>query len=572
MACLLLHTMRPSVIFAFFLCSQLATSLADGARQPVRSKGNMVVSAHPLASQAGLEILRQGGNAVDGAVAVGLALAVVYPSAGNLGGGGFLLAYTRDGKVTSFDFREMAPRAADEKMFLDGSGQYVKDSNHEGYRAIGVPGTVAGFDLALKRLGRKSWKEVTIPAIRLAEKGFRLSWALASEIETYTNDWRKYSSSAGVFLKPDGTAYQPGELWKQPDLAHTLKRIQQFGRAGFYQGETARLLVEDMAKHGGLITKEDLDSYQAKEREPVRGKFRGYDIYSMGPPSSGGITLIEMLNILEGFDLPPLGHNSAQYFHTLSEVMRRAFADRARYLGDPDFNPNMPVGKMLSKEYASRLRGTIKSDRASISKSDLFNDLYESGETTHYSVVDAEGNAVVVTYTLEYSYGSRIVASKLGFLYNNEMGDFNPQVGRTDTNGLIGTVPNLIAPGKRMLSSMTPTILGKNGKPYLLVGSPGGRTIINTVLQVILNTTVFEMNISRSITAGRIHHQWLPDEILLERYTGSTNTTSLLMNMGHKLKFTDIIGSAMGIIIDPNSGLRMGAADPRQAEGSVASD
>lgn len=550
----------------------LTPPASGAAREPVRGLGGMVVSAHGMASQAGLDMLKQGGNAVDAAVTVGLALAVVHPSAGNLGGGGFMLVSTKDGQVTSFDFRETAPQAATEKMFLGPDGLYQKDSNHKGFRAIGVPGTVAGFDLALRRFGRKSWRETTAAAIRLAENGFPLSWALAAGIARHTNDWRTYPASAKVFLKPDGSAYRAGDRWRQPDLARTLRRLQREGRDGFYRGETAKLLAADMRAHGGLLTEGDLAAYTAKERQPVRGTFHGLDVYSMGPPSSGGVALIEMLNLLEGDDLKALSHNSAEYFHLLAETMRRAFADRARHLGDPDFNPDLPLARLMSKDYAARLRQGIRMDRASVSDPARFNDAYESAETTHYSVVDAEGNAVVVTYTLEGAYGARIVADGLGFLYNNEMGDFNPQRGRTDREGFIGTPANLVAPGKRMLSSMTPTIVARNGKPYLLIGSPGGRTIINTVLQVILNVTVFDMNISRAVTAGRMHHQWLPDEIWFEEDTASVDTQQVLKAKGHSLRVKGYLGSAMGILIDPATGLRFGAADPRQADGAVAAE
>ena len=543
--------------------------IGGAAKAPVYAKHGMVVSSHYLASEVGVKVLKSGGNAVDAAVATGLALAVVHPAAGNIGGGGFMIVYKKDGTVTAFDFREKAPAAAHEKMYVDADGNYIEDLNHEGYLSIGVPGTVAGFDLALKKFGTKSWKELTAPAVELAEKGFNLSWGMADDFRDEQDSFKKYPPSAKVFFKNDSVLYEADEVWKQPDLAKTLKRIQKFGKDGFYRGETGRLIAADMKKNGGLITEADLAAYEAKERQPIHGTYRDYDIYSMWPPSSGGTALIEMLNILEGFDLKSYGHNSAMYLHLLSEAMRRAFADRARHLGDPDFNPELPIERLTSKEYAEELRRGISLNRANSSDPIAVNDVAESSETTHYSVVDAEGNAVVVTYTLEYGYGSRIVADGLGFLYNNEMGDFNPQPGKTDSTGMIGTPPNVVAPGKRMLSSMTPTIVAKDGKALLLIGTPGGRTIINTVLQVVLNVIDFNMNVSQAIAAGRVHHQWLPDSLYIERYATTIDSQRFLQMMGHRLLVKGSQGSAMGIMIDPKTGLRLGAADPRASDGAA---
>ena len=544
--------------------------IAQGVKAPVRAEHGMVVSSHYLASEVGVEVLKHGGNAVDAAVATGLALAVVHPAAGNIGGGGFMIVFTKSGEVTAFDFREKAPLAAHEKMYLDKNGKYIEDLDHEGYLAVGVPGTVAGFDLAVKRFGKKSLKELIAPAIKLAEQGFPLSAAMAEGFADYKKDWMIYPSSARVFLKRDTITFREGEKWKQPVLAKTLRRIQQNGKDGFYKGETARLIAADMKKHGGLITEEDLALYQAKERKPIHGTYRGYDVYSMCPPSSGGVTLVQMLNVLEGYDLQAMGHNSAAYIHTLAETMRRAFANRAQWLGDPEFNPDMPVDRLISKEYAATLRKSIRPDTASASVASKLADAYESSQTTHYSVIDAEGNAVVVTYTIEYWYGSRIVADGLGFLYNNEMGDFNPWPGHTDEEGMIGTKANLVQPRKTMLSSMTPTIVAKEGKPYLLLGSPGGRTIINTVLQCVLNVIDFGMNIAQANAAGRFHHQWLPDEIRMERYATTKDTRDKLESMGHKLKIVGGQGSVMAIMIDPKTGVRLGSADPRAADGGAA--
>jgi len=568
----ILFTSLSIVITVLLLCSQLRNSTAGASKYPERAKHGMVVSSHYLASQAGVEVMKKGGNAVDAAIATGFALAVTHPSAGNIGGGGFMIVYRNDGSVTAFDFREKAPVAAHERMYLNANGEYIKNLNHDGYLAIGVPGTVAGFFGAHEKFGSKPMAELIAPAISLAEKGFPLSWNLYDDFKYFASTFKKYPGSAKVFLKRDTVLYEPGEIWRQPDLAKTLRRIQKNGRDGFYKGETARLLAADMRKNGGLITEDDLANYQAKERQPIHGAYRGYDVYSMCPPSSGGTALVEMLNILEGFNLREYGHGSAQHIHLMAETMRRAFADRARYLGDPDFNPDLPIAKLISKSYAEQLRRSISLNRVSPSDAAAMSEAYESTETTHYSVVDPAGNAVVVTYTLEEGYGSKIVAEGTGFLLNNEMGDFNPQPGHTDSTGMIGTDPNLVKPGKRMLSSMTPTIVAKNGKPFLLIGSPGGRTIINTVLQVIVNVIDFEMDVADAIAAPRIHHQWLPNVLRIEKFGTTKDTQRLLEMMGHRVQFTYSTrgqGSAMGIMIDPKTGLRLGAADPRAPDGAA---
>ncbi len=559
-------------LVALLLFSQLKNGTAGASKYPERAKHGMVVSSHYLASQVGVEIMKKGGNAIDAAIATGFALAVTHPSAGNIGGGGFMVVHANDGRVTAFDFREKAPAAAHERMYLDANGNYIRDLNHEGYLAVGVPGTVAGFALAHEKLGSKPLAELIAPAIQLAEKGFPLSWDLYDDFKDLAPEFKKYPGSVKSFSKRDTVLYEPGEVWRQPDLAKTLRRIQKSGRDGFYKGETARLLAADMRKNGGLITEEDLANYQAKERQPIHGTYRGFDVYSMCPPSSGGTAVVEMLNILEGFNLREYGHNSAQHIHLLAEAMRRAFADRARHLGDPDFNPDLPITKLIAKSYAEQLRRGISLNRVSPSDPATINEAYESSETTHYSVVDPAGNAVVVTYTLENSYGSRIVAEGTGFLLNNEMGDFNPWPGHTDSTGMIGTAPNLVKPGKRMLSSMTPTIVAKNGKPYLLIGSPGGRTIINTVLQVVVNVIDFDMDIADAIAAPRIHHQWLPNVLRIEKFGTTKDTQRLLEMMGHRVQIgysTRGQGSAMGIMIHPQTGLRLGAADPRAPDGAA---
>jgi gamma-glutamyltranspeptidase/glutathione hydrolase len=546
--------------------------LLAASKPPVRARNGMVVSANRIASEVGVQILKSGGNAVDAAIATGFALAVVHPAAGNIGGGGFMIVRLADGTTSAFDFREKAPLAAHERMFVDSNGQLARGLNHDGYLAVGVPGTVAGFALAHKRYGKLPWARLLQPAIKLAEKGFPLSHKLASDFRALAPAFKKYPASARKFLKPDGSFYEEGEIWRQPDLAATLKRIARRGADGFYKGKTAELIEKQMKANGGLITREDLASYEAKERQPIEVDYRGYRVISMPPPSSGGVTLGIMLNILEGYELEPLGHNSAAYLHLLAEAMRRAYRDRARYLGDPDFNPDMPVERLLSKEYAAELRQTINPWLASKSSPADVQEPTESTETTHYSVVDAAGNAVSTTYTLERWYGSKIVVEGAGFLLNNEMGDFNPVPGLTDTTGLIGTRPNLVAPGKRMLSSMTPTLVVRGDSTFMVIGSPGGRTIINTVLQSILNVVDFGMNISEAIDAPRIHHQWLPDVLRIEKYGTTVDTIRLLQGMGHRVRVTRSMnsqGRAMGIIIDPESGMRLGAADPRSPDGAA---
>lgn len=559
-----------NVICAFLLAALVLpySVFAQQGRIPVPAKNGMVVSSHYLGSEVGNEILKQGGNAVDAAIATAFALAVTLPSAGNIGGGGFLVYHSADGEITSFNFREKAPLAATETMFLNSRGEIHRNSNHDGALSVGVPGTVAGLALAHERLGSLPWADLVAPAVKLAEEGFPSTWAMQGFLNMLSRRHRTYPSTAKAFLKPGNVPYEPGEIWKQPDLARTLKRIQEQGRDGFYKGETAKLVEDFMKANGGIITQEDLALYEADEQPVVHGTYRGYDIYAMAPPSSGGVALIEMLNILEGFNLKEVGHNSALYVHLLTEAMRRAYADRALHIGDPKFNPDMPVERLTSKEYADGLRESIDMYFASESDSSTFSaSYYESEETTHFSVVDREGNAVSLTYTLEYSYGSRMVVDGAGFLLNNEMGDFNPIPGRTTSSGLIGTPPNLVEPQKRMLSSMTPTIVAKDGKPVLLIGSPGGRTIINTVLQVILNMIDHDMTVAEAIEAGRIHHQWLPDRTTLEERALSLDTQRLYEMMGHKVRFRESMGRAMGIYIDYDEDLVYGAADSRSYDG-----
>jgi gamma-glutamyltranspeptidase/glutathione hydrolase len=513
--------------------------------------------------------MKQGGNAVDAAIATAFAMAVTWPTAGNIGGGGFMIYHGADGEATAFDFREKAPLASTKTMYLNEDGSVRDNSNHDGILAVGVPGTVAGMELAHQRLGSMEWSALLQPAIDLARDGMPISWYLHDSFKRMGNRWQQYPSSGKIFLKEDGSFYQPGDTWKQPDLAATLERIQRDGKDGFYKGETADLVHDFMAANGGIITRDDLARYEAREREPIRGNYRGHEIVSMSPPSSGGVVMVQMLNILEGFDLAEIGHNSALYLHLLTESMRRAYADRANFLGDPDFNEDMPVAMLTSKEHGAKQRASIMMHAASESDPAKFAQLYESEETTHFSVVDKDGNMVSLTYTLENGYGSKIVVDGAGFLLNNEMGDFNAQPGVTNERGTIGTEANQIRPEQRMLSSMSPTIVAKDGVPLFATGTPGGRTIINTTMQTILNVIDHGMNIARAIDAPRIHHQWLPNSTRMESGSFSADTVKLYEQRGHVIRETRGIGSAMAVYRDPETGVLSGAADPRAEDGGA---
>jgi len=563
--------LRPILIATIIIAPAF---IPTGGRTPVYAKNGMVVSSSAIASEIGRDILKAGGNAIDAAVATAFALAVTWPEAGNIGGGGFLVYVDKNLKATTIDFREKAPVAATEKMFLNDKGELIKDLNRVGVLSTGTPGTIAGLFMAHKKYGRLSWKKLVEPAIQLAANGITFSYALHEQSNRQKEIWKKYPSTSKVMLKNGSDVYEFGETWRQPDLAITLKRIRDNGQDGFYKGETAKRLTEFMKDNGGLITQEDLDQYEAIERKPLLGNYRDYSIITMGPPSSGGIALIEILNILEGYDLNELGYKSADYIHVLKESMKRGFADRAEFLGDPEFNENMPVDKLVSKEYAKRLRAGIKMEVASISDSSKFGQIYDGGQnTTHLSVLDNEGNAVSMTYTIEQGYGSQVIADGLGFFLNDEMGDFNSIPNITNRRGQIGTKPNLIAPGKRMLSSMTPTILIKNNKPTIVIGAPGGRTIINSVLQVIINIVDHNMNIAQAIEAPRIHHQWLPDFITFQTMSLSKDTQLKLIERGHKLfelQPSQTFGDAMGIFVDTKKGYIQGAADSRSPDGGAS--
>ncbi len=545
----------------------IATAMGRASSVGVLARHGMVVSQNEIASRVGADVLREGGGAIDAAVATAFALAVTHPTAGNIGGGGFLVYRPANGEPVAYDFRETAPAAASPTMFLR-DGKYDFDLHHNSHLSVGVPGTVAGLYLAWQDHGKLPWKRLVEPAIKLAREGFPVSYGLARSLAAILPEMKKYPASYKQFSK-NGVPYEPGELLRQPDLARTLQRIAEQGPAGFYEGETALLIEQEMKAHGGLITREDLKAYRAKRRVPIRGTYRGYDIYSMPPPSSGGVALVEMLNVLEGYDLAAKGYGSAETLHLLIETMRRAYADRAQYLGDPDFNPDMPIARLISKEYAAELRKTIDRARASKSSPAKFTWSGEGEETTHLSIVDGQRNAVALTYTLESGYGSRIVVPGAGFLLNNEMGDFNAAPNLTTAEGLIGTPPNLAQPGKRMLSSMTPTIVSRDGRLFMVTGSPGGRTIINTVLLTILNVIDFGMNAQEAVDAPRLHHQWLPDRVTVERYGFSPDTLALLRQWGHEIRETRSQGVAQVIVYRADEDLLEAGLDRRAPDGGA---
>ncbi|MBL6807669.1 MAG: gamma-glutamyltransferase, partial [Pseudomonadales bacterium] len=523
----------------------------------------MVVSQNALASEAGVQALRDGGNAIDAAVATAFALAVTHPTAGNIGGGGFLIHRTADGQALTYDFREKAPAAAHPEMWLDADGNYDDEKHHSSHLAVGVPGTVAGLFAAWEDAGTLPWARLLAPAIALAREGFTVTHGLAKSLNTTgMRRFEPYPASVAQFTN-EGAPFVAGDTLVQSELAATLERIAKAGPKGFYEGKTADLLVAEMAANGGIITHDDLKAYEAVRRAPILGTYRGYEIISMPPPSSGGVTMVQMLNVLEGYDLKASGFGSARTLHLMTETMRRGYANRARYLGDPDFNPEMPLPRLLSKAYADTLRNSIDEGQASVSDPASFEWGFESPETTHFSVVDGDRNAVSVTYTLEYSYGSGIVVPGAGFLLNNEMGDFNGKPGLTDESGLIGTAPNVAEPGKRMLSSMSPTIVAKDGALFMVTGSPGGRTIINTTLQTILNVVDHGMNAQAAVDAGRIHHQWLPDRISYEAQLFSPDTLRLLEAMGHGTRAQGRQGVAEVIVVNPETGVLEGGVDGR---------
>lgn len=539
-------------------------------REPIRAPHAMVASTERIASQIGVDVMKRGGNAVDAAVAVAFVLAVIYPSAGNLGGGGFMLIRRVDGSATAIDYRETAPAAATRDMFVGADGELIKgeQSSLVGYHAAGVPGTVAGMALALKKYGsgKLSWAELIEPARKLAADGFVVTHRTEKLLQDHQELLGPFTDSRRIFLR-DGKLFREGETLRQPELAATLGRLQKKGPREFYEGETARLIAEDMKDHRGLITSDDLRNYAPKERAPLRGNYRGYQIISMPPPSAGGAVLLEMLNILEGYDLKKLDPLSAERFHLLVETMRRAYADRAEYMGDADF-VSVPVAGMIDKAYAERQRSTIKLERATPS-SEVHGGKpagYESPQTTHFTVVDADGNAVANTYTLNGWFGAGVVAKGTGVLLNNEMDDFTSKPGAPNLYGAIQSERNAIAPRKRPLSSMTPTfVLRPDGSLYFTIGSPGGTTITNTVMQVIVNVIDHGMNIQAAIDAPHVHHQWLPDEIVDEPLGLSADTRRALEERGHHFALEPrAMSDLQGIMIEKETNVRLGGSDSRQ--------
>lgn len=566
---------------AFALCStQLATlppvlqtsTVFAASREPVRARHGVVASTNEIASKVGVYIMKRGGNAVDAAIAVAFALAVTHPAAGNLGGGGFMMIRLKDGRTTAIDYREMAPAAATHNIYLDKDGKVIEGEGGsiEGYRAAGVPGTVRGMELALRKYGshRLTWSQLIEPARALAANGFSVTYNLARGLRGSREYLSKYAETKRIYLN-NGKFYNEGNVFRQPDLAATFARLQQRGPNEFYEGQTARLIVDDLKRHNGLMTMADMRGYVAKERETLRGNYRGYEIISMPPPSSGGAVLIEMLNILEGYDFKKMDWASSERYHLTTEAMRRAFADRAEYMGDADF-VKVPIAGLTDKTYAARLRDTINPERASSSEQVKAGKPagYESDETTHFTVVDSEGNAVANTYTLNNSYGSAVVAKGTGIIMNDEMDDFAAKPGTPNLYGLIQSERNAVAPRKRPLSAMTPTfVLRKDGSLWFTVGSPGGPTIINTVLDVITNVIDYNMNMQQAIDAPRIHHQWLPDELVFEPYGLSGDTQNALLARGHKLAKPRYLGDCEGIMIEERTGMRLGATDPRRSDG-----
>ncbi len=553
----------------------IALPLQAASRLPVREAHAMAASVDVIASRVGADVMKHGGNAVDAAVAVALTLAVTWPEAGNLGGGGFMLIRKADGTTEALDYRERAPLAATRDMYLDASGNVIKDASLVGYRAIGVPGTVAGLALAHKRYGKLPWRDLVEPARKLAADGFVVSQYLSGSLrmKLATDRMKLFPESWRIFQR-DGKPYQTGETFIQPELAQTLARIQQ-DPSDFYRGEIAKRIVADVRAHGGIITAEDLAKYEPTVRTPLRGTYRGCEVITMPPSSSGGIALIEMLNMLEPYDIRSMGWHSSQQVHTLVEVMRRAYADRAAFLGDTDF-VKVPAAGLMSREYAAKRRADIDPAHASRSADVAAGDpaRYESPQTTHFTIVDESGMVIANTYTLNESYGSAATATGMGFLLNDEMDDFTSKPGVPNTYGLIQGEKNAIQPRKRPLSSMTPTIVTKDGKLFLALGSPGGSTIINSVLQVIVNIVDFDMNLQLAIDMPRFHHQWLPDKIAWEPYEFAADVRSLLERMGHVFAdpgYADPrgIGDMHAIMIDPKDGMRLGASDPRRGGQAV---
>lgn len=554
---------------------QLAPTAQAASVAPAAAENGMVVTAQHLATQVGVQVLKDGGNAVDAAVAVGYALAVVYPAAGNLGGGGFMTVQLADGRKTFLDFREKAPLAATANMYLDKEGNVVKGLSTRGHLAVGVPGSVSGLELAREKYGTMKRATLLAPAIALADKGFALDQGDIDMFRTATEDFRKDPASAAIFLKKDGAPFEVGDKLVQKDLARTLKAISEQGTAGFYKGRVAAALVKSSQQGGGIITQADLDQYSTREMAPVECDYRGYRVVSAPPPSSGGVIICEMLNILEGYPLKDWGFRSAQAVHHQIEAMRHAYVDRNSYLGDPDFVKN-PIARLTDKAYAAQIRAVIAPDKAGVSQAIKPGVApHEGSNTTHYSIADRWGNAVSVTYTLNDWFGAKVTAADTGVLLNNEMDDFTVKIGVPNIYGLVQGEANAIAPGKRPLSSMSPTIVSKDGQPVMVVGTPGGSRIITAVLHTILNVVDYGMNVQEAVDAPRFHQQWLPEATNVERFALSPDTARMLEAMGHKLGAPQPANHMAAILIGaPSLGGKpvgknrfYGANDPRRNSG-----
>ncbi|EOH7268383.1 TPA: gamma-glutamyltransferase [Campylobacter jejuni] len=553
--------MRYLAIFA------ISITLSFGAANPPiqdRTGTGLVLSSHELANKIGKEVLDKGGNAIDAAVAVGYALAVVHPAAGNIGGG-FAVIHLANGENTTLDFREMAPLKASRNMYLDSKGEVIKDASTIGYLAAGVPGTVKGMSAMLDRYGTMKLKDLMAPAIKLAEKGYLINDRQEQTMLEAKDMFKEFPSSSKYFLKKDGSTYKSGDLFVQKDLAKTLKLIAKEGPDAFYKGKIADLIATDMAKNKGIITKEDLAQYQAIWRKPVEGTYRGYDIISMSPPSSGGAHIIEILNIMENANIENLGFASSKTLHIMAEAMRQAYADRSEYMGDPDF-VKIPLDKLTSKEYAKEIYAKIPKDKAlpSSKVKPGLGQIHEGHNTTHYSVLDSKGNAVSITYTINASYGSGAAVEGAGFLLNDEMDDFSIKPGVPNLYGLVGGEANAIEPKKRPLSSMSPTIILKDGKVFMVVGSPGGSRIITTVLQVISNVIDHKIDISTAVESPRFHMQWLPDEIRTEPFGIIKDVQNNLEKMGYKITKEPYMGDVNAIMVDPKTGKIVGSMDTRK--------
>ncbi len=584
--------LRKLLICKLVVCCLAAAEVgrAQGLR-PVHARKAMVVSVHQQASQVGADIMRQGGNAVDAAVATGFALAVVHPAAGNIGGGGFMLLRKANGELHFLDYREKAPKAASRDMYLDAQGNVIPNASRVGYKAIGVPGSVAGLVYAEQHWGKLSLRIVMAPAIKLAREGVRLTYQEAHSMRyeenstTHLEEERVFLDDARRIFQRNGKFYEPGEIFRQPELARTLERIAANPKANeFYKGAMAQELAAEIKRGGGLISAEDLAEYEVKERRPIRGNYRGYEIISAPPPSSGGITLMETLNILEGYNLGKMGNRSADSMHVTVEAFRRAFFDRAELLGDSDFS-QVPVAQLIDKKYADGWRQSLDMMRATDSKDvhrpSGFGELdrpaalhppftrHESNNTTHYSVVDAEGNAVAVTTTLNDSFGASVTAGKLGFVLNDEMDDFTSKPGVPNAYNLIQGEANAIAPGKRPLSAMAPTIVLKDGKLFMVLGSPGGPRIISTVANILMGVIDYGLDIQQAVNAPRFHHQWQPDEIDIEKTGISPDTIKLLQARGHKIKTETYWSDGECIAVDPKTGELLGAPDGRNGGKAV---